>query len=266
MEQKRSGTAEIPPVPRQNTHFHIPLENFVMKLRRFRTREKTQQTGIFRILAPSVAAIILCGLCLCGTSWAWFTVSHTSGVATIETAAYTLALSASDGETTHILSPLALSGGKTYAITLTADATASTGYGRLQLGSEVYYTPQITKGASFCFTVKANEDGLLTVTAQWGTHAGSENVLEENAVLTFGTASDESTEDTTEGAAADEPAENGAVTDEIAAVQPTQAFTAEETTAAPETAEPTEPEGATVDEQAATPAADLIPDAASGEG
>lgn len=154
--------------------------------------------GLYHILAPSAIAICICAVCLCGVSWAWFTASQTSSVAGIHTATYTVDVTALIDETqvavtnnggTHTIE---IENNKTYEITITANGTANTGFCTVALGEHTYHTPQIEKNNSFTFEVNAYQNGILTITPQWGTCAASEYIVSSDTPLNLGTNPDNS--------------------------------------------------------------------------
>lgn len=139
------------------------------------TKEK-RSDGLMHILAPSMLAICICAICLCGVSWAWFTVSTSTGTAKIQAAAYTVSVTATQGETP--LTPteengstvFTLEANKEYQIEIKPTGNATTGYCKVNFEGTDYYTVQLPSG-TLLFTVYASENGSLTVTPKWGTCA-----------------------------------------------------------------------------------------------
>ena len=54
---------------------------------------KSTDENILRLLVPSLLGILLCMICLAGTTWAWFTASVQTQPQTIEAANYDIAVS-----------------------------------------------------------------------------------------------------------------------------------------------------------------------------
>lgn len=154
--------------------------------------------GLYHILAPSLIGICLCAVCLFGASWAWFTATQTSSVTGIHTATYTVNVTAAIDETQAKVTSnsgiytVSLENGKAYKITITASGTANTGYCTVALGEQTYHTSQIEKNTAFEFEVNTYQSGILTITPQWGTCAASENVINSEIPLEFGTKPDNS--------------------------------------------------------------------------
>ena len=142
--------------------------------------------GLFRLLAPSVAGLLACVVCLCATSWAWFSASVTAAT-TIRTASYTVEISVSPDATVTPVNngafKIALAAGDN-TITLTPTGNATTGYCLVEYNETLYYTDQLTTG-SLSFTVTAAAETTLTITPIWGTYTG--NALTPIAALSLPT-------------------------------------------------------------------------------
>lgn len=136
--------------------------------------------GLFRLLAPSVAGLLACVVCLCATSWAWFSASVTAAT-TIRTASYTVSVTVRQGENEPVPViasengefSINLTTGETYTIKLTPTGNATTGYCLVKYNETIYYTGQLTTG-SLSFTVTAADETTLTITPTWGEYTGSE--------------------------------------------------------------------------------------------
>lgn len=162
---------------------------------RHAAKEK-QRDGLYTLLTPSLIGAVLSAVCLCGTTLAWFNASSTSGVTSLQTATYTVAVSVK-GETGGPVAPttaagvhsVRLSADDRYTVTLTPNGTAAKGYCHIQLSENSYYTAPLD--APFTLTVEAHEAGALEITPQWGTFSGrdEETTLTSGATLSLGTAS-----------------------------------------------------------------------------
>ena len=200
------------------------------------TKEK-RSDGLMHILAPSMLAICICAICLCGASWAWFTASTSTGTATIQSSSYkllyqvgedTAATELGEAGTAYTLTS------DTTVITLKAAGTAgATGYCSITVGSETYYTEQISvNGTSeFTFTVNAAADTKITLTPKWGSCAvrDNANLIRKDREITD-TGSQPSSARTPDNAVADDftapttpngpPAGNESVTADATAAAP----------------------------------------------
>lgn len=146
--------------------------------------EKVSDRSLLRTMLSSVLGIMMCGICLAGLTWAWFSSSVTSTANNITAADFsvTTTFKNSNGEVvdpTFTNEGYSLDSGD-YTVTVTATGTASTGYCRIVLNGQTYHTVQLFNNAesdtpSVTFTVNAAEDSKLTITPQWGTFTNTEN-------------------------------------------------------------------------------------------
>mgnify|MGYP004465851509 CR=1 FL=1 len=157
-------------------------------------KKRERKAGIGRMLAPSVVSIILCAICLFGTSWAWFTVTQKKTVDPIRTASYTgavivnnEAVSAVQSEKGITAYTVSLKANTLYTITIKANGDASTGYYIVCFGGQEYYTKQILKGESITFTANFAEAGDMTIIPQWGTCTVAGDKIEDETKLGNGT-------------------------------------------------------------------------------
>ena len=146
-------------------------------------KKRERKAGIGRMLAPSVVSIILCAICLFGTSWAWFTVTQKKTVDPIRTASYTGAVIVNNEAVSAVQSgegavayTVSLKANTLYTITIKANGDASTGYYIVCFGGQEYYTQQISKGGSITFTANFAEAGEMTIMPQWGTCTVAANI------------------------------------------------------------------------------------------
>ena len=133
--------------------------------------------GFFHLLAPSVIGICICAVCLCGASWAWFSSATSVGTANIKSAAYSVSVFATQGQT-EIQSAegkgtmtLSLPANGTYDIVIVPGGTAQNGYCKIGFEGREYYTVKLADGDDpINFTVyTGSETGqTLTVTPVWG--------------------------------------------------------------------------------------------------
>ena len=227
--------------------------------------KEKRSDGLMHILAPSMLAICICAICLCGASWAWFTASTSTGTAQIQSSSYKLLYQVNeDTDTTELAEA-----GTAYTLTanvcvikLKATGTAgATGYCRVKVGNETYYTEQIFVDDTFTFTVNAAAGTKITLTPKWGTYShtatiqdkgeiaatGSQqsNTQEPNSIVT--TEPTAPTTPTTPTTPSSSPAESETTTPELSATapaptQPESTTDTEPTPASEETtADPTEP-------------------------
>ncbi len=151
--------------------------------------EKVSDKAFLRMMLSSVFGILICGICLAGLTWAWFSSAVTSTANNITAAKFTVDISVIEKETDTQLTPTEENGRYTYAltssteytviITANGDAEKYGGYCSVSyLRPNPYHTiqlyPEVGEGKpnSVTFTVNASEGSTLTITPQWGTCAG----------------------------------------------------------------------------------------------
>lgn len=171
-------------------------ERTVTKLYRifFRRAKHAQKRSddVLQIIAPSMIGIVVCAVCLCGVSWAWFTAFASTGTTTIEAPEkYELADLTVNGSSIYSNSKreYIISGG-TYNMELSAIGTpGATGYCMIESGADTKYTDQITLDANgearFKFTVKSGSE--ITLTLKWGSFAlrNSSNTITNGDEITI---------------------------------------------------------------------------------
>lgn len=153
--------------------------------------EKVSDKAFLRIMLSSIFGILICGICLAGLTWAWFTSSISSTANTITAADFSVGVEFKQNES--VIEPVIenesykLNSG-TYTVTVTASGSATTGYCKVELklsdnNIKTYRTIQLYpaggqgKPQSVDFTVNAQQDLVLTIIPQWATFAKPENEL-----------------------------------------------------------------------------------------
>lgn len=132
---------------------------------------KPADKNLMRLLVPSIVGILICMVCLSGTTWAWFSASVQTGAQTITAANFNVEVAIDP-------TPVISEGGKytltrntAYTVTLTATGTANEIGGYCIVDNDAgdrHYTSQIKPGASLQFTLIPEADGIYTFTAVWG--------------------------------------------------------------------------------------------------
>lgn len=145
-------------------------------------QEQNRSDGILNLLAPSIIGIILCSICLCGVSWAWFTASTATGTTAIRSSSYKLLYQVDEGadatEFTEVKTVTVPERGSC-KITLSAAGTAgATGYCSIKIGDETYYTKQISvqDTVAFSFGITATAGTEIILTPKWGTYSGAATI------------------------------------------------------------------------------------------
>lgn len=215
--------------------------NTLKNIFKFPTHTKPSDENIMQLILPSILGIILCMICLCGTTWAWFSGVMATGTATVQAANYTVEAQVT-GDNSGEVEPNAdgsfsLSPDDTYQVSLTIGGTATetSGYCRVTMPTgEMYYTDSMRNGDTISFSV-TNTEGDFTVLALWGTYSGGVTLRGGETITGSAQLPDSNSIEPADTTAAPETTE--AVTTTDAAPEETtstETTAASETTAAPE--------------------------------
>ena len=142
------------------------------------TQKLTEHT-FSRLMLSSVLGILLCIVCLCSTTFAWFSDGAPSVGNTISTAKdCLLAVTVLDGgvELDNIDEGVVLTAGVEYLVTLSLPADTASGYCIILADGEAYRSEYIRRHddsvpheISFILTV--GEDKTVTFTSHWGIYS-----------------------------------------------------------------------------------------------
>lgn len=160
-------------------------------------KERVSEKALTRMLITSAIAIFICIVCLCSTTWAWFsdTSMNTNTIRTADECKLTV--TASDGTqelmTADTATPktLTLEQGVTYTVTLTLPRDSASGCLVMKTDSGAYYSDYIERHDSaeprvISFTVTP-KDGVtalsVTFTPRWGIYSGECNVKDGGSLV-----------------------------------------------------------------------------------
>ncbi len=136
--------------------------------------------GLCHLLLPSVLSMVICCMCLIGSTLAWFQEGVQTGSQKLTSANYAVtAVVAFDGEEIpEDNGTYSLEAGKTYTVTLTAVGNATTGYcilkiGDQQLHTEPFPTPEATDNNTISFDLTLTETAAVEIIPQLGFSAKS---------------------------------------------------------------------------------------------
>lgn len=155
--------------------------------------EKVSDQSLSRIMLSSVLGILICGICLAGLTWAWFSSSVTSTANHITAANFSVSVEFRQGGS--VIAPVMENGcykldigenSGDYTVTVTAEGSATTGYCTVELifsdqTTNTYHTIQLDPAGgdgrpkSVEFTVHVSNVSYLKMTPQWGTYANPDN-------------------------------------------------------------------------------------------
>lgn len=136
-------------------------ETFYTEKREHPQEEKP--ASLTALLMPSLLGTVICLVCLCSLTWAWFTATQNSGVQPIQSATATVTASLNG----TVLGELPIEEGMTGTGTLTLhmDGSAQYAYVLIKVGGTKCRTGYLSANKDYTITV--NESGA-TLTLCWG--------------------------------------------------------------------------------------------------
>lgn len=137
---------------------------------------KPTDENIMRLLLPSFLGIVLCMVCLAGSTWAWFSASISTSPQTIEAANFDIAVTVNGKP---VSSPVTLEAGQIYKVTLTAAGNAPSGGHCIvtnDTGAAPLYTATLLPGKTLTFTLIPDSNAAYTFTAVWGKYSGKADI------------------------------------------------------------------------------------------
>lgn len=224
--------------------------------------------GLLRLLAPTLIGVLIFTVCLCGTTWAWFSATLQGDVAEIQAASFEISVTVENSDT-----PVATFSSKkdgaagmsyqldrnmTYTVTIESTGSAKTGHCIVKLGDAEYPTatfPSIENG-SLKFQVRSDNGATLSFADYcWGTYSGNLTKYITNGCLLTDTGvttvqqndssePSEQTEESTTAAPTTEPTGDTSADPTEAqqlATEPSAEPVTEATTEAPSASEPEAP-------------------------
>lgn len=126
---------------------------------------------------PILLGMLVCMICLAGTTWAWFSANSTTSVQLIQSAEYSVDVDVKELCTEDAISSDAtnsdypaystsysdLEAEKEYIVTLTPDGSAKTGYCIVAVGGKFYYTNVIPEeGLTFTYRTGLPTDNVVS--------------------------------------------------------------------------------------------------------
>ena len=167
-----------------------------MKLFKIKNKKeiKNNDNNIYHLFLLSIISISFCIICLCGTTWAWFTSAVSTNINTVKSATYSVTVTAIKEDSTNIsstvennITSITFPSNGTYDITISPNGNANKGYCIVNYKNTNYYTENLISD-NFTFIVNATENDALTITPNWGTCSETANIL-NNENNTIGTSS-----------------------------------------------------------------------------
>ena len=138
-----------------------------------------------RSVVVSLFALSLCLIVFSTSTWAWLSDTIAASEE-IKSSIYVLTVTVTSDDGAETLTPTKVSGidvydleaGKEYTITaLAVDdsvTNAQTGYFKIKIGNEYFFSEQIDRGDSITFTLTFTSDTTIEIVKCWGTSSVSD--------------------------------------------------------------------------------------------
>ena len=126
---------------------------------------KSESNFLCLKIGVSIFSIFVCIAVMLTSTFALFYTNVSTQSSTIESAYYTISVD----KTQNGIYTCPLVAEDRHVFVITANGTATTGYCKIQIGDQVYYTDQIHNTSPLALTVQAASDTVITFMPQWGT-------------------------------------------------------------------------------------------------
>ncbi len=159
--------------------------------------DKLTDKAFSRLMLTSVLGILVCIMCLCSATWAWFSADTSADGNKVSSGQFDLTVSVTDassevttltenavGKTVYTFDSI---GVYTVTLKMTDDTTVTKGFCTLDVGNDTYYTASINAETDpFTFTIDIKEAGVtVTFSPAWG-YPSAEEQVDINGTLTIG--------------------------------------------------------------------------------
>ena len=162
-----------------------------------RTTDKLTDRTFLRLVTTSILAIVICLVCLCSSTYAWFTTSvpsagnefKASGECTLEVTVTPNVTGAAALD--NIESGVDLDAGAEYLVVMFLPPHSASGYCVIEAGGNTYYSDYIIGNTDqpqiLSFLMKSEKSQVATFTTRWGIYNRDSDVVD--GVLTVGSVS-----------------------------------------------------------------------------
>lgn len=158
--------------------------------------EKLSDKAFARLALTSVLGILVCIVCLCSTTYAWFTGSvqgHNNKIQAADACLLSVSVYKDGAEealaTVNTENPITLECEGTYTVTLMLPKESASGYLVLTVGGQEYYSDYLQRNdesdGALTFTLNVTTVQNVTFTARWGIYSGDCHV-KNGETLTIG--------------------------------------------------------------------------------
>lgn len=164
--------------------------------------DKLTDKAFSRLMLTFVLGILVCIMCLCSATWAWFSADISSDSNTLGTGIFGLNVAITDANGTPVtiserddgisVCTLGEAGQYTVTLTMTEDTTVTKGFCTMKVAEDSYQTASINieETNPFVFTLDAAKDCMtVTFSPSWGLPASAD--VEYGGTLVIGATADD---------------------------------------------------------------------------
>lgn len=152
---------------------------------------KLTDKAFSRAIFTSIFSIIICLVCLCSATWAWFTESVEFVGGTLKAGECLLTITVtddSDQALDNISNGVLLDANKDYTVTLSLPKDSTSGYCMIETTNDVYYSDFIFSHDSdtpevISFTVKTESAQTVKFIKRWGIYSGDVDVKKGETLI-----------------------------------------------------------------------------------
>ena len=152
-------------------------------------KEKSADAGIKRMMLTSVLGMLICVVCLAGTTWAWFTansgIDDTKKPLSVETAQVKVDVSIDNQDKRTVSGgnsqTITIAKNEKLSVTLTGDGTSTKRYCYVTVDGDRYYV-DLSSSNSITFTVCSSSDSM-TIKASWSAPDSGSSLISSGATI-----------------------------------------------------------------------------------
>ena len=157
-----------------------------------KVKQMLSDKAFSHLLFTSALGIVLCIVCLCSTTFAWFTdnaPSKGNEIKMAEDCRLTVTVSLDGTVLTDIGNGVELETGKTYKVVLSLPPDTASGYCLITAGGKTYYTDYILRHSApeaqiAVFALTVEETQTVKFTPRWGIYAADSDVVDGKLHIT----------------------------------------------------------------------------------
>ena len=155
------------------------------------TKSKLTDKAFSRLVLTSILGILVCIVCLCSSTYAWFSDSAPSNGNQIKMAdecALTVYVVKDGTALEDIENGVELEAGVEYLVMLSLPANSASGYCLISAGGNTYYSDYIAAHSdpqpqTKSFVLKVETTQTVTFTSRWGIYAQDSHVVDGKMII-----------------------------------------------------------------------------------